>query len=688
MLFLLSTCFLLFSAVRPDPVTINITLGCMPTLSWCANFKIFEINRRTETVWYSFNNYCTDRLWHKFTVGPLMSNQTDAPEHKISWQMEHNCTADGLPRCYDAFAPETVKNNGPISFDLNIDFYDMGEEGKCIHPTLARSRSRERSIPQRAVTQSERPDKSRNKNDNEKTKGDLAQNTASSANNAADNATTQKLFVKRGKYASECLAETKIERKSVCREKTHKSIVIPQPRAYTCEKIQKTVKIPNEPMMSKKSSHWNYVAAPKHITLQPGPSSERSSASVGVANGFSTEAMIEEIFAPLRDTINEGIKEARHLSSSPEKMKLTHTPSTRLEQWKAQLNSTSPRTRDKSAPATVQRLTIKPQTTQLNIPRPVHTTQSASNALVVMDHRTLRDVSARRRSGTWQPFSSNTYNADRPPIDFVTSPKYSHHEATIFRPIAHRAKPDFINHNDGNRRSFRRVDSFSKDSNGSLSDLLMMYQAKDPNREMNASIRSTASNSSSFPSLPPEQINQQKNVLTTLSSSSSGIHVTPSPSDSGIIDYENLIRDKELELQEIRNTMEQNEEIIIKVYQDKERAWKTELEGLKCRVTAAEKGERALREQLSNCQRQNTAMGSCMRSLQEEKTRLMAKCIQMEKEVDNLQNVSLRSGCPNCTISSSSNVDEEKDLRKEIQDLRREVTNLKQVVDDGRHFKS
>lgn len=61
------------------------------------------------------------------------------------------------------------------------------------------------------------------------------------------------------------------------------------------------------------------------------------------------------------------------------------------------------------------------------------------------------------------------------------------------------------------------------------------------------------------------------------------------------------------------------------MYQDKERAWKTELEGLKCRVNAAEKGEKALREQLSNCQRQNTAMSSCMRTVQEEKTRLMAK---------------------------------------------------------------
>ncbi|PIO70258.1 hypothetical protein TELCIR_07896 [Teladorsagia circumcincta] len=47
----------------------------------------------------------------------------------------------------------------------------------------------------------------------------------------------------------------------------------------------------------------------------------------------------------------------------------------------------------------------------------------------------------------------------------------------------------------------------------------------------------------------------------------SALHVTPSPSDSGIVDYETLIRDKENELRVVRNTMEQNEEIIVKCFQ-------------------------------------------------------------------------------------------------------------------------
>ncbi|VDM99631.1 unnamed protein product, partial [Thelazia callipaeda] len=58
---------------------------------------------------------------------------------------------------------------------------------------------------------------------------------------------------------------------------------------------------------------------------------------------------------------------------------------------------------------------------------------------------------------------------------------------------------------------------------------------------------------------------------------SSGIHVTPSPSDSGIVDYETIIRDKENELTNVRATMAQNEEIVVKVYQEKERLWKEQI---------------------------------------------------------------------------------------------------------------
>lgn len=42
-----------------------------------------------------------------------------------------------------------------------------------------------------------------------------------------------------------------------------------------------------------------------------------------------------------------------------------------------------------------------------------------------------------------------------------------------------------------------------------------------------------------------------------------------------------IIRDKENELTNVRTTMEQNEEIIIRVYQEKERVWEEEIADLK-----------------------------------------------------------------------------------------------------------
>ncbi|VDK57716.1 unnamed protein product [Cylicostephanus goldi] len=105
----------------------------------------------------------------------------------------------------------------------------------------------------------------------------------------------------------------------------------------------------------------------------------------------------------------------------------------------------------------------------------------------------------------------------------------------------------------------------------------------------------------------------------------SALHVTPSPSDSGIVDYETLIRDKENELRVVRNTMEQNEEIIVKVYQEKERAWKEELEHLRSRLSASEKGENALRAQLAGCQKQTDNMSRTIDGLRDEKTGLLRK---------------------------------------------------------------
>lgn len=57
--------------------------------------------------------------------------------------------------------------------------------------------------------------------------------------------------------------------------------------------------------------------------------------------------------------------------------------------------------------------------------------------------------------------------------------------------------------------------------------------------------------------------------------------LTPSPSDSGISDLSAALRDRDSELAHLRQTMEHNEQVIFRVYQEKERSWERELRRLK-----------------------------------------------------------------------------------------------------------
>uniref|UniRef100_A0A6P7GPL6 Leucine zipper putative tumor suppressor 2 homolog isoform X1 n=2 Tax=Diabrotica virgifera virgifera TaxID=50390 RepID=A0A6P7GPL6_DIAVI len=65
------------------------------------------------------------------------------------------------------------------------------------------------------------------------------------------------------------------------------------------------------------------------------------------------------------------------------------------------------------------------------------------------------------------------------------------------------------------------------------------------------------------------------------SNHSSMLDLTPSPSDSGISELEAALRDRDSELAYLRQTMEHNEQVIFRVYQEKEKVWERELKRLK-----------------------------------------------------------------------------------------------------------
>lgn len=66
-----------------------------------------------------------------------------------------------------------------------------------------------------------------------------------------------------------------------------------------------------------------------------------------------------------------------------------------------------------------------------------------------------------------------------------------------------------------------------------------------------------------------------------ISNNSSLTDLTPSPSDSGVSELEAALRDRDSELAYLRQTMEHNEQVIFRVYQEKEKVWERELKRLK-----------------------------------------------------------------------------------------------------------
>ncbi|KHJ84319.1 hypothetical protein OESDEN_15970 [Oesophagostomum dentatum] len=186
------------------------------------------------------------------------------------------------------------------------------------------------------------------------------------------------------------------------------------------------------------------------------------------------------------------------------------------------------------------------------------------------------------------------------------------------------------------------------DFGSSASDYGSYHHIHPPAKMTSSTLSSGTHSSGSQLSSPPS---------TNKKTYQSALHVTPSPSDSGIVDYETLIRDKENELRIVRNTMEQNEEIIVKVYQEKERAWKEELEHLRSRLSASEKGENALRAQLAGCQKQTDNMSRTIDGLRDEKTGLLRKCFQLERELAQIKmELDKPRECEECKLRNGSGV--------------------------------
>ncbi|CDW54657.1 hypothetical protein TTRE_0000292701 [Trichuris trichiura] len=120
---------------------------------------------------------------------------------------------------------------------------------------------------------------------------------------------------------------------------------------------------------------------------------------------------------------------------------------------------------------------------------------------------------------------------------------------------------------------------------------------------------------------------QTRQSTSRSSRNSSGIQVTPSPSDSGVAEIEATLREKDAEIANLRSTMEHNEQVIIRVYQEKEERWQEKLRDWGSRLQASVRNEQRLLSQI-HCMREE------MGEYQTQINNLFAEKQGLQKKVD------------------------------------------------------
>lgn len=117
------------------------------------------------------------------------------------------------------------------------------------------------------------------------------------------------------------------------------------------------------------------------------------------------------------------------------------------------------------------------------------------------------------------------------------------------------------------------------------------------------------------------------------------LDLAPSPSDSGVAELEAALRDRDSELAHLRQAMEHNEQVIFRVYQEKERVWERELRRLKSAH------ENRLRTGAQRAHKLEQTLMTQTYQLQQDKKRLLEEAETTAREMTELrQEVTLLRG--------------------------------------------
>lgn len=160
---------------------------------------------------------------------------------------------------------------------------------------------------------------------------------------------------------------------------------------------------------------------------------------------------------------------------------------------------------------------------------------------------------------------------------------------------------------------------------------------------------------------------------------------TPSPSDSAVGDLENVLKEKDSEIIYLRETMEQNEQVIFKVYEEKERVWERELRKikgvyenrLKGNQQKASKMEQALMNQTLQVQNEKRKLEAELEEVQRARNEQLQEARALETELS-----SLRKSLEECEWSSCEKSGEISLLKSQIEDNHgKEDSKVQEMID-------
>uniref|UniRef100_T1JHH3 Uncharacterized protein n=1 Tax=Strigamia maritima TaxID=126957 RepID=T1JHH3_STRMM len=152
----------------------------------------------------------------------------------------------------------------------------------------------------------------------------------------------------------------------------------------------------------------------------------------------------------------------------------------------------------------------------------------------------------------------------------------------VIRPIAF--KPVIPRHQQNTVRTPSHVSSTHSSDFEHLRNLFTLYNGSQTSVDNDNRSVTYSTNGDNF----------KRNLETPTSYTSSSVNIggrgalhlddftqTPSPSDSGVAELEAMLREKDSEINYLRETMEHNEQVIFKVYEEKEHGWQREIKKLK-----------------------------------------------------------------------------------------------------------